>query len=49
MTVANIADGLGVPVSEIVRKLITLGYMVSATQAIEEKLWSCWPKILDLF
>jgi len=38
MTVANIADGLGVPVSEIVRKLITLGYMVSATQAIEREI-----------
>ena len=38
MTVAHIADGLGVSVSDIVRKLVTLGYMVSATQAIERDI-----------
>lgn len=38
MTVAHIADGLGIPVGEIVRKLVTLGYMVSATQAIEREV-----------
>jgi translation initiation factor IF-2 len=35
MTVAKIADGLNVSVGEVVKKLIGLGYMVSATQVIE--------------
>ena len=35
MTVAQIADGLGLGYSEIVRKLIDLGFMVSATQSID--------------
>ncbi len=38
MTVAHIADGLGISVGEIVRKLVSLGYMVSATQAIEREI-----------
>lgn len=35
MTVAKIADGLNISVGEVVKKLIGLGYMVSATQVIE--------------
>lgn len=35
MTVAQIADGLGLGYGEIVRKLIDLGFMVSATQSID--------------
>ncbi|MDD4000001.1 MAG: translation initiation factor IF-2 [Bacilli bacterium] len=35
MTVAQVADGLNVAVSEIIRKLITLGYMVNATQILD--------------
>ncbi len=38
MTVAKIADGLGVAVGEVVKKLILLGYMVSATQVIERDI-----------
>lgn len=36
MTVAKIADGLNVPVGEVVRKLVMLGYMVNASQIIEK-------------
>jgi translation initiation factor IF-2 len=36
MTVAQIADGLNVPVGEVVRKLVMLGYMVNASQIIEK-------------
>lgn len=36
MTVAKIADGLSVSIGEVVKKLIGLGYMVSATQVIEK-------------
>ncbi|MDD3171144.1 MAG: translation initiation factor IF-2 [Bacilli bacterium] len=35
MNVAQIADGLGISYGEIVRKLIDLGFMVSATQTLE--------------
>ncbi|HKM29378.1 MAG TPA: translation initiation factor IF-2 [Bacilli bacterium] len=35
MNVAQIADGLGIGYGTIVRKLIDLGFMVSATQSIE--------------
>ncbi|NLD26032.1 MAG: translation initiation factor IF-2 [Acholeplasmataceae bacterium] len=35
MTVAQVADGLNVPIGEIVRKLVMLGYMVNATQILE--------------
>ncbi|MDD4056175.1 MAG: translation initiation factor IF-2 [Bacilli bacterium] len=38
MTVAQIADGLGIGYGEIVRKLIDLGFMVSATQAIDRDI-----------
>ncbi|MGD9886736.1 MAG: translation initiation factor IF-2 [Bacilli bacterium] len=36
MTVAQLADGLNVPMGEIVRKLVTLGYMMSATATVEK-------------
>ena len=35
MTVAEIADGLGVAIGEVVRKLVMLGYMVSASEVLE--------------
>lgn len=35
MTVAKIADGLKVSIGEIVKQLISLGFMVSATQVID--------------
>lgn len=35
ITVAKIADGLGVSVGEVVKKLISLGYMVAANQALD--------------
>ena len=38
MTVAQIADGLGLGYGEIVRKLIDLGFMVSATQSIDRDI-----------
>ncbi len=38
MTVAKIADGLSVSVGEVVKKLIMLGYMASATQVIEKDI-----------
>lgn len=38
MTVAQIADGLNVPVGEIVRKLVMLGYMVNASQSVEKEV-----------
>ncbi len=36
MTVAQVADGLGVPVGEIVRKLVMLGYMMAVNAALEK-------------
>jgi len=36
MTVAQVADGLGVPVGEIVRKLVMLGYMMAANASLEK-------------
>ncbi len=36
MTVAQMADGLAVPVGEIVRKLVMLGYMMSANASLEK-------------
>ncbi|MCK9536017.1 MAG: translation initiation factor IF-2 [Bacilli bacterium] len=38
MTVAQIADNLKVGVSDVVRKLIMFGYMVSASQAIDRDI-----------
>jgi len=38
MTVAQIADGLGLGYGEIVRKLNDLGFMVSATQSIDRDI-----------
>ena len=38
MTVAQIADGLSVPIGEIVRKLVMLGYMVNASEAIDKDI-----------
>ncbi|MFA6889493.1 MAG: translation initiation factor IF-2 [Bacilli bacterium] len=35
MTVAKIADGLSVGIGDVVRKLVTLGYMSSATEVLE--------------
>ncbi|MDD4212207.1 MAG: translation initiation factor IF-2 [Bacilli bacterium] len=35
MTVAKIADGLSVGIGDVVRKLVTLGYMTSATEVLE--------------
>ena len=36
MTVAQLSDGLDVGVGEVVRKLVMLGYMVSASQALDK-------------
>ncbi len=36
MTVAQLADGLGVAIGEVVRKLVLLGYMMSATAIVEK-------------
>lgn len=38
MTVAQIADGLGISVGEIVKKLIMLGFMVNASQVIDKDI-----------
>lgn len=38
MTVAQVADGLNTPVGEVVRKVVMLGYMVSATQSIDKDI-----------
>lgn len=38
MTVAQVADGLNLPVGEIVKKLIMLGYMVNANQIIDKDI-----------
>lgn len=36
MTAAQVADGLGISIGELVRKLVMLGYMVSASQALDK-------------
>ncbi|MCK9471466.1 MAG: translation initiation factor IF-2 [Bacilli bacterium] len=36
ITVAQLADGLGVSIGEVVRKLVMLGYMVNASQALDK-------------
>lgn len=38
MTVAKIADGLNMGIGEIVKKLVMLGYMVSATDVVEREV-----------
>ena len=38
MTVARIADGLNMGMGEIVKKLVMLGYMVSATDVVEREV-----------
>ena len=38
MTVAQIADGLEISVGEIVKKLVMLGFMVNASQAIDKDI-----------
>jgi len=38
MTVAKVADGLGVGVGEVVKKLVLLGYMVSASQVLDRDI-----------
>lgn len=38
MTVTQLADGLNVPMNEIVRKLVMLGYMMSATAVVEKEV-----------
>lgn len=38
MTVASIADGLRLSIGEVVRKLVMLGYMVSASDIIEKDI-----------
>lgn len=38
MTVAKIADGLGISIGEVVKQLVMLGYMVNATQVIERDI-----------
>src|SRR5690606_17496522 len=35
MTVAQLADALNVSIGEVVRKLVMLGYMVSASQSLD--------------
>ncbi|MDD4063041.1 MAG: translation initiation factor IF-2 [Bacilli bacterium] len=38
MTVAQIADGLGMSVAEIVKKLVMLGFMVNASQSVDKDI-----------